>query len=140
MRVRFHGTSRAVWGLMHAGSAFSPTDQSVAPLRSEECPRNKSLLLLRMQYTPTHGPRHVHLSRWSAQYSDYLVYYCDSEEGEDPEVHHSVWTWLVSAMEVVGGDDPAAEDGTAGRAGRVGQGGGGRGGGGQGGQGSREKR
>ena len=88
-----------------------------------------------MQYTPTHGPRHVHLSRWSAQYSDYLVYYCDSEEGEDPEVHHSVWTWLVSAMEVVGGDDPAAEDGTAGRAGRVGQGGGG-----QGGRGSRGKR
>ena len=37
---------------------------------------------------------------WSAQYSDFLVYYCDSEQGEDPEVHHSVWTWLVSAMEV----------------------------------------
>ena len=27
---------------------------------------------------------------WSAQYSDFLVYYCDSEQGEDPEVHHSV--------------------------------------------------
>ena len=72
---------------------------------------------------------------WSAQYSDFLVYYCDSEQGEDPEVHHSVWKWLVCAMEVVGGDDPAAEDGAAGLAGRGGQGGGGRGG-----RGSRGKR
>ena len=56
------------------------------------------------------------------------MYYYDSEQGEDPEVHHSVWTWLVSAMEVVGGDEPAAEDGAAGLAGLVGQGGGGRGG------------
>ena len=51
------------------------------------------------------------------------MYYCDSEEGEDPEVHHSVWTWLVSAMEVVGGDEPAAEDGAAELAGRGGRGG-----------------
>ena len=58
---------------------------------------------------------------WSAQYSDFLVYYCDSEQGEDPEVHHSVWTWLVSAMEVLGGDEPAAEDGAAGLAGRGGR-------------------
>ena len=37
MRVRFHGISRAVWGLTHAGPpTLLPIDRSVAP--SEECP------------------------------------------------------------------------------------------------------
>ena len=35
---------------------------------------------------------------WSDQYNDYLVYYYDSAEGEDSEIHPSVWKWLVSAM------------------------------------------
>ena len=53
--------SRGIYAGMYAECAFLPTDQSVAPLRSEDGgQRNKSLLLLRiMQYTPTHGPRHV---------------------------------------------------------------------------------
>ena len=38
---------------------------------------------------------------WSDQYNDYLVYYYDSAEGEDSEIHPSVWKWLVSAMEKV---------------------------------------
>ena len=35
---------------------------------------------------------------WSDQYNDYLVYYYDSAEGEDSEIHPSVWKWLVSTM------------------------------------------
>ena len=38
---------------------------------------------------------------WSDQYNDYLVYYYDSAGDEDSEIHHSVWKWLVSAMEKV---------------------------------------
>ena len=64
---------------------------------------------------------------WSTEYNDYLVFYSEDTAEGYAEEEHSTWTWLKSALTVVGElvtGQRAEERGGSGGAGGSGSGGG----------------